>query len=143
MALNAETPIVYYRGPGIVVTSHYIDTGEARHRVRDLRSIQWEGARRQSAPLVAVVCGLLEVGLSVKLAVAYESLLLVGAGLFTAVATAIALILDERRSRRWATLEAISGDRRVILHRSRNAREFQQVRRAVIRAVEANRRLRP
>ncbi|MFC4069745.1 hypothetical protein [Actinoplanes subglobosus] len=52
-------------------------------------------------------------------------------------------MLGERRGSRWATLEATSGKRRVVLYRSRNSREFQRVRRAVIRAVEANRDPRP
>jgi hypothetical protein len=143
MALNSETPIVYYNGPGIVVTSHHIDTGNARYRVRDLRSVQWEGAAGHAAHIVAILCGVVEIGLSGTVAVAYDSLPVACVGLLTAVATAVAVTVDERRNPRWATLEALSGGRRVVLYRSRNAREFQRVRRAVIRAVEANRRPRP
>jgi hypothetical protein len=77
--------------------------------------------------------------LSAGLAAAYGSPLVIVVGLVAAAVTAAALVLGERRGSQWATLEATSGSQRVILYRSRNTREFQQVRRAVIRAVEANR----
>jgi Zn-dependent M28 family amino/carboxypeptidase len=144
MALKPEIwVIVYYRGPGIVVTSHYIENGEGRHRIRDLRAIRRAEAAARSAHLLALALGTVEVGLSAGLAVAYGSAPLVLVGLAAAAATAAALIIGERRGSRWATLEATSGSRRVVLYRSRSNREFQRVRRAVIRAVEANRDPRP
>jgi hypothetical protein len=144
MALRPEIwVIVYYRGPGIVVTSHYIETGEARHRIRDLRAIRRAEAAERYAHLLALGFGVVEVGVSAGLAVVYGSALVIVAGLIAAAATAAALILRERRDARWATLEATSGNRRVVLYRSRSSREFQRVRRAVIRAVEADRDPRP
>ncbi|MEV4281071.1 DUF6232 family protein [Actinoplanes xinjiangensis] len=144
MALKPEIwVVVYYRGPGIVVTSHYIENGEGRHRIRDLRAIRRAEAAARYAHTLALVLGTVEIGLSAGLAVAYGSALVVVVGLVAAAATAAALVLGERRSSRWATLEATNGSRRVVLYRSRNSREFQRVRRAVIRAVEANRNPRP
>lgn len=144
MALKPEIwVIVYYRGPGIVVTSHYIENGEGRHRIRDLRAIRRAEVAARYAHTLALALGSVEVGLSAGLAVAYGSPVVAAVGLIAAAATAVALVLGERRSSRWATLEATSGERRVVLYRSRNGREFQQVRRAVIRAVEANRDPRP
>ncbi|GIF38771.1 DUF6232 family protein [Actinoplanes xinjiangensis] len=144
MALKPEIwVVVYYRGPGIVVTSHYIENGEGRHRIRDLRAIRRAEAAARYAHALALVLGTVEIGLSAGLAVAYGSALVVVVGLVAAAATAAALVLGERRSSRWATLEATNGSRRVVLYRSRSSREFQRVRRAVIRAVEANRDPRP
>jgi hypothetical protein len=51
----------------------------------------------------------------------------------------ITRVVDRRRNPRWMELRAIHHGRETVLFRSRDQREFGQVRRAVIRAVEAHR----
>ncbi|MFC4069746.1 hypothetical protein, partial [Actinoplanes subglobosus] len=85
MALKPEIwVIVYYRGPGIVVTSHYIENGEGRHRIRDLRAIRRAEVAARYAHTLALALGSVEVGLSAGLAVAYSSPAVVAVGLIAA-----------------------------------------------------------
>lgn len=93
MSVHSDTSAggrTYYPGPGIVVTSAYIETAAARYQVRDL--IIW---------------------------------------------------IDERRNPRRMELAAWHEGRRIVLFTSTNRRVFEQVRRAVVRAVEANSLPRP
>jgi hypothetical protein len=135
--------VVYYRGPGIVVTSQYIENADGRYLVRDLRPIYRVQVFAHPTRTVALICGAIELALAAPLAAAYGSVILLCAGFIATFGVAAALLVDGRRNPRWMALRAVCGGRKITLFSSRNQREFEQVRRALIRAVEANRRPRP
>jgi hypothetical protein len=149
MALNARISDaapggrIYYRGPRIVVTSNYIENAGGRHQLHDLTRIGRVSLDAHPARTVALMFGAIELVLAVPLAVAYGSAALFCAGLVAGFGLAAALLADERRNPRWMALHAVSRGRWIVLFASRDRREFEQVRRAVIRAVEANHRPRP
>jgi Family of unknown function (DUF6232) len=147
MVLNSDTSaagqggwiVHYYRGPRIVVTSRYVENAEGRYLVRDLRHINRVHVFTHPARTVALIGGAIELALAAPLAVAYGSAALLCAGFISASGLATAILVDGRRNPRWMALRAVSGGREITLFSSRNQQEFEQVRRAVIRAVEANR----
>ena len=147
MVLNSDTSaagqggwiIHYYRGPRIVVTSHYIENADGRYLVRDLRHINRVHVFSHPARTVALICGAIELALAAPLAVAYGSAALLCAGFITAFGLATAILVDGRRNPRWMALRAVHKGRQIKLFSSRDQQEFEKVRRAVIRAVEANR----
>jgi Family of unknown function (DUF6232) len=150
MAVNSDASaagqhggFVYYRGPRIVVTNHYIENAHGRYPVRDLRLIERVHVLAHPARTVAMICGVIELALAAPLAAAYGSLILLCAGFITAFGLAAAILVDGRRNPRWMALRGIHRGRAITLFGSRNRKEFEQVRRAVIRAVEANRAPRP
>ena len=91
-AANPGGLVVFYDGPGIVVTNRYIENRDRLYPLPDLRNLH-------------------------------------------------RLLPDAPR--RPMELRADYAGRRVTLFSSRDRSEFEKVRRAVIRAVEANRPLRP
>jgi hypothetical protein len=150
MALNSDTStadqggqIVFYRGPGIVVTSRYIENSKDRYRVGDFHVIDRVHLFAHPARTVALICGAIELALAVALAAIYGAALLLGAGFIAAFGLAVAILLDGRRNPRWMALRGVLDGREVTLFSSRNQQQFEQVRRAVIRAVEVNERPRP
>ena len=142
-AANQDGWVVYYRGPRIVVTSRYIENADGRYPVRDLRLIHRELVFAHPTRTVALICAAIELALAVPLAAVYGSVILLCAGMISAVGIAAALLVDGRHNPRWMALRAVRGERKIVLFSSRNQQEFEQVRRAVIRAVEANRAPRP
>jgi hypothetical protein len=60
-------------------------------------------------------------------------------GLCAALSVAAGALLDERRNPRWMELRAAYRGADVLLLRTRDKTEFEQIRRALIRAVEVNR----
>jgi hypothetical protein len=151
MAINSDPAAarhVFYRGPGVVVTDRYIENRNGRYAIRDLQGIHRVLAFTHPARAVAVFCGAIELALAVPVAltqasVASRSAAILCVGLVTAFGVAAAIIVDGRRNPRWMALRAELGGREITLFTSRNRPEFEAVRRAVIRAVEANRPLRP
>jgi hypothetical protein len=134
--------IVYYRGPRIVVTSEYIETAGGRYLIRDLKCISRLYVGAYPARTTALVFGLLELAVAAPLVAVYGSVLLLCVGLATAAGLAGALLVDLWRNPRWMALRAVSDGREVLLFASRDARVFEQVRRAVNRAVAADEPLR-
>jgi hypothetical protein len=134
---------VYYRGPGIVVTNWYIENAGGRYRIRDLRLIRREYVFAHPSRTVALICAVIELAVAAPLAAVFGSVILLCAGLVSAAGMAAALLIDGRRNPRWMALRAVHGGRTIMLFSSRNHQEFEQVRRAVIRAVEANEPPRP
>ena len=150
MTLNADTseagrPRVFYPGPVIVVTHTYIETEDAIYRVRDLVVEDPTYFYTHPARAVALYCGALELLLTVGVAALYGSVgwLLCAAGLLAAMGVGGAIWIDDYRNPRHMELTAEHRGRRVVLFTSDNQRVFEQVRRAVVRAVEANRPPRP
>ena len=150
MALNSDTSagsrgggVVFYPGPRIVVTSHYIQNAHGRYLVRDLRVIEQIQIFSHPARTMALACGAIELALAAPLAAALGSAALLCAGFIAAFGVALALLVDSRHNPRWMALQAVHLGREITLFSSRDQQEFQQVRRAAIRAVQADRPPRP
>ncbi|MEV4507487.1 DUF6232 family protein [Dactylosporangium sp. NPDC049525] len=135
--------IVYYPGPGIVVTNRFIETGNCRYLLRDLESITRISVNAHHALIMALIFGAIELALAAPLAAAYGSGMLACVGFATAFGLVAALVADSRRNPHWMALRAVHHGREITLFSSRDQDEFGKVRRAVIRAVEANAPLRP
>ncbi|GIF00344.1 DUF6232 family protein [Paractinoplanes rishiriensis] len=149
MTLNSDTSEadqpVYYPGPGIVVTGTYIETDDSIYRVRDLVVEDPAYFYAHTARAVALYCGTLELLLAAGVAALYGSAswLLGAAGVLAATGLIAAIWIDYCRNPRHMELTALHRGRRVVLFTSDNRRVFEQVRRAVVRALEAKRPLRP
>lgn len=148
MSANPDTSAderTYYPGPGIVITSVHIETSVRRYRVRDLVIDDPHYFYAYPARAVALFCGVVELLLAIGVAALYGSgtVLLCAAGVVAAIGLVGALWIDDRRNPRRMELAAWYKGRRVVLFVSNDQRVFEQVRRAVVRALEANRRPRP
>jgi hypothetical protein len=129
--------IVYFRRPGILVTSQQVSVGQYRYQVGQLADLmQARGATHPGAI----------VGLVIAVAEAPLVALLVGvvhtpaAWLLAVPALLIPCLVGFVCVRRWpAQYELLARYRggQVILFSTRNEREFGQVARAVRRAIEA------
>ena len=143
MTVNTDTSAdgrIFYPGPGIVVTSVYIKTWEARYRVRDLSVQDPRYFYAYPARAVALYCGLVELLLGGVAAAAFGSPeMLIPAGAVAALGLTGAIWVDDRRNPRRMELIAWHDRRRVVLFTTNDKRVFEQVRRAVVRALEANR----
>ncbi|AGL15236.1 DUF6232 family protein [Actinoplanes sp. N902-109] len=146
MALNSSTAVpghsgwaVYYDGPAVVVTSWYVMNTEGRYPVAHLTNVRQVHIRSYTARLAAVFAGAVEVMLAMPLAIGYGSVVLLGAGAVAAAGIMTATAIDGRRNPRWMSLWATLHGRDVELFSSPDKREFERVRRAVIRAVQLNR----
>ncbi|MCU7727783.1 DUF6232 family protein [Actinoplanes sp. KI2] len=134
----------YYPGPGIVVTGLYIETSEARYRLRDLILEDPSYFYAYKAMTAALYCGVVEFLLAMVVAVVLGSAVwLCLAGAVVAIGLAGAVLIDGHRNPRRMELAAWYEGRRVLLFASNDRRRFEQVRRAVIRARESGRRPRP
>jgi hypothetical protein len=148
MSTNSETSATgrtYYPGPGIVVHRDYIETWQGRYRVRELTVEDPRYFYAYPARAVALYCGLLELLLAVGIAAVYGSgqAVIIGAGVIAAIGVGGAAWADDRRNPRRMVLAAWHQGRRVVLFASQDRQTFEQVRRAVVRALEANRLPRP
>jgi hypothetical protein len=150
MALNSDTSagsqggqVVYYPGPHIVVTSHYIENAHGRYSIRDVHLVEQIHVFAHPARTVALICGAIELALAVPLAAAVGSVALLCTGFLTAFGLAVALMVDSRHNPRWMALRAVHQGQETTLFSSRDQQEFQRVRLAVVRAVQAARTPRP
>jgi hypothetical protein len=145
MTVNSDTSAggriwIFYPGPEIVVTSLYIETEEARYRLRDLMVQDPRYFDAHPARAVALYCGLVELLLGGAAATVFGSAeTLIPAGAVAALGLTGALWIDDRRNPRRMELVAWHDGRRVVLFESTDQRVFEQVRRAVVRALEAGR----
>ncbi|GIM90242.1 DUF6232 family protein [Paractinoplanes toevensis] len=146
MALNSGTSaashsgwVVFYRGSRILVTSHHIDViNGGRYLVRDLSQVTRVHSYQYPASTVALLAGAVELVLGLVLTMYFGVAAMFGVAVVDAAGLAAAILLDHRRNPRWMELRATCRGRRIVLFRSRNQREFEQVRRAVIRAIETH-----
>ncbi|WP_327006920.1 DUF6232 family protein [Dactylosporangium sp. NBC_01737] len=151
MAINTDVSgadqgrrnIVLYPGPRIVVTSQYIQTADHCYPIRDLLPITRYEVHAHHARNMALIFGAIEVALAAPLAAAYGSAMLLCVGFVAAFGLFAALLVDSRRNPSLMALCAVYRGRPFTLFSSRDRREFGQVRRAVLRAVEANTPARP
>ncbi|MEV4515139.1 DUF6232 family protein [Dactylosporangium sp. NPDC049525] len=130
--------VVYYRGPGIVVTNRQIENDEGCYRIRDLHVINRIQVYTHPARTAALVAAAVEVALAAPMSAAYGSIPLLCTGFVSALGIAAAVLVDHRRNPRWMALLAFHHGQEITLFSSRDQQEFGKVRRAVLRAVEAN-----
>lgn len=151
MAINADVSgadqgrrnVLHYPGPGIVVTSHYIQTDEHCYPVRDLLPIRQTEVLPHQARKMALIFGAIDVGLFAPLAAFYGSALMLGVVLVAALGLVATLLIQSRRNPSWMVLRAVYRGREFTLFSTHDRLEFGKVRRAVLRAVEANTSPRP
>ena len=147
MAINAEVaksrqgrrPLYFYRSPYVTVTRHGIETDEGLYLFRDLSQIHRAHLDAHPARRLATIFGVIEVLLALPFAVVYGSVALLCAGIVLGIAFGVAHVVDSRNNPRWMALQAVHSGEEITLFQSCDQQEFEQVRRAVIRAVEANR----
>ncbi|MFI7544673.1 DUF6232 family protein [Actinoplanes sp. NPDC049599] len=131
--------MLLYSGPRIVVTDNRIITPGHTYLTAELGVLTRLLEFAHPARKVAMICGAIELVLAVALTPGFRAVGLLGVGLAAAIGLAVAILLDGRRNPRWMVLRAIHHGHLVTLFTSREHDEFEQVRRAVIRAVEAHR----
>jgi|tagenome__1003787_1003787.scaffolds.fasta_scaffold20915231_2 hypothetical protein len=134
---------IYYRGPDAVVTSElFVRHGPApgRFAIRDLRDVgiapgEPEGVRPGFVIFPAAAAALVAAVLvSVAGGVVIAAVIVISA---TGAGAAFAAV-RQRRPRRWE-LRATCRGRHVTLYASTDARVFNQVSRALLRAIENDR----
>ncbi len=133
---TGDQEIRHYDGPDIIVTSRYVVNRQARYAVRELRVIERVLVYRHPATKVAAICAAIELLIALPLAATYGSALLFCAGLTTAAGMGVAILSDGRRNPRWMALQAVYRGKQVTLYSTRNWRDFECVRWAVVRAVQ-------
>jgi hypothetical protein len=145
MAHNSDTSAaghrsetVYHPGPRILVTDRRIETAGRRFPVRELAEIQRIQKDAHPARTVALVCSGVGLLLAVPLAALYGAVSVLAVGFVIALGLGGAILVDNRGNPRWMVLVAHYRGQPVTLFSSRNRQEFEQVRRAVLRAVEAD-----
>ncbi len=131
--------VVYYEGPGVVVTNRWVQNDAGRYPVRLLQNIEEVQVRTHQALATAAVTSTVEVALAVPLAVAYHSAGVMCVGLVAAGGMGLGVLVDGRRNPRWMALRAIYQGERVELFQSRDKKQFGHVKRAVLRAVQFDR----
>jgi uncharacterized protein DUF6232 len=135
--------VVLYPGPKIVVTTWWVDTPAGRYPVAQLSDVTRIEVDGHSARSAALFAGALELLISLPFAVLGGSALMVVAGLLAAFGIGVGVLVDSRRNPRWMALRARYLGREVELFSTTYQPEFERVRLAVIRAVEAGRYSRP
>lgn len=147
MTINAEVVrshqgrrrLYFYRSPYITVSRHGIETDEGLFLFRDLTQIRRAQLDAHPARRMAAIFGTIEVLIALPFAVLYGSIAVLAAGIVLGAAFGIAHVIDSRNNPRWMALRAVYSGEEITLFQSCNQQEFEQVRRAVIRAVEVHR----
>ena len=130
---------VLYPGPEIVVTTWWVDTRGVRYPVSQLSEITRMEVDGHLARAAAVYAGVVEMAIALPFAAIAGSGLMVAAGLLAAFGVGVGVLVDTRRNPRWMALRAVYNGREVELFQTTYRPEFERVRLAVIRAVEAGR----
>ena len=137
---NKGIRVVYhYRSRDIAVTNRSVENSEGSYLVRDLDDISRVHIDAYPATRAALIAGVIELVLAVPLTAVYGPLALLGAGFVIAIGLGVAHLIDGRNNPRWMALSAVHRGAEITLFQSRDRQEFEQVRRAMIRAVEAKR----
>jgi hypothetical protein len=140
MAHSSET--VYHPGPRILVTSGRIETAGGRFSIRHLDEFRCVYDYPHPARKIALICAGIELGVAVPLAAVADSVPVLWAGLVVAAGLGAATWAHSRNNPTWMMLTAEHRGVPVTLFSSQDQQEFEQVRRAVMRAVEADDRAR-
>jgi len=134
---------VLYEGAEITVTTWHVEVDGLRIAIPELRGMTRCLTYRYPMVKVAAVTAGLELAIAAPFAVAYGSAMMAGVGLLSAIGMAAGAINDLHRNPRYQEIHATLRGRRVVLFGSRDHRIFGYVWRALVRAVEDNRQLRP
>lgn len=139
MATFRARGAVYYRGRAAHVTSRGIYTAHGEFALRDLEFVTRVAHLRYPARSLALASAAIEILLGLVLAWLFGTFILLGAAFVAAGGLALAAIVDGHRNPYWMELHAIHRGQQTLLFSSRDRREFDQVRRAVLRAMQARR----
>jgi hypothetical protein len=130
---------VYYDARGVVVTSVYVRTVEGRYPVAELDGIVRCLTNTHPGRTVALIAGGVEIVAAVPLALGLGSLAMLVVGVLAALGVAAGVLVDARRNPRQMELRASHRGADVRLFTTRDLNEFERVRWALVRAVEASR----
>jgi hypothetical protein len=130
--------VVYYDGRLITITSRYVDTPARRYPIPELSDVLRVHTFEHYGRHVALIAGGIEIILSLPFAMASDSPATLVAGLTAAAGICAGILVDNWRNPRWLELRAYHGGEEVVLFRSRSLAEFERVRWALIRALEAD-----
>jgi len=135
MAQNSET--VYHPGPRILVTSRRIETPGGPFLIRDLAAVRrvYHGHPAHKSAMIAAG---VELAVAVAASALFGAVPILYAGLVAAVGLGAASLAVGRGRPQWMVLVAEHRGHPVALFSSPNQQEFEQVRRAVLRAVETD-----
>jgi uncharacterized protein DUF6232 len=129
---------VYYADQQIVVTSWYVETPDGRFPVVELDDVLRFIDHSHPARTVALIVGGVEVVLALPVTVAWHSSAMLCSGFLAALGVACGVMVDSRRQPRWMELHAAYRGEDLKLFCTRDKTAFEKVRRALIRAIEAN-----
>jgi hypothetical protein len=136
--------VVYYVGPRITVTSWYVQTADGRrYEAQDLGMVVRVLTFAHPGRTTALFAGGVEMLVALPFAVVLQSAVMCLAGVLAAVGIAGGVLADAHRNPRWMQLRASYRDTNVVLFSGRDLGEFERVRWALIRALEANRAPQP
>jgi hypothetical protein len=130
---------VHYISRKIAITSAYVEVADVRIAISDLQGVVCCLTYTYPTFKVSCITGCMEVVLAVPFATVYGSVLMLCAGFISGAGLALGALADARRNPRWLTIDADYRGRRITLLSTCDKREFGQVRRALIRALEDNR----
>lgn len=128
--------IVYYDAGGTVVTNAYVRSVHGYFPVAELSRISRSMPYGHPGRTVAVIVGGIELAAVAPLAIAYRSLTVFGFGILIAIVVAIGVLADGRRNPEWSALLARHRGVTIKIYSTRDRREFERVRWAVVHAVE-------
>lgn len=130
---------VYYDAGGVVVTSVYVRTAEGRYPVGELDGIVRCLTNTHPGRTVALIAAGVEVVAAMPFALGLSSLMMLFAGFLAALGVGAGVLVDARRNPRCMELRASYRGIDVRLFTTRDLNEFERVRWALVRAVEASR----
>lgn len=130
---------VYYADHRIVITSWYVEIRAVRYPIAELDGLLRHLTFRHPGRTVALIVGGVELAVVVPLMAIFRSWAMLVAGLVAVLGMGAGALLDARRNPRWMEIHAWHRGTDVLLCGTRDKAEFEQVRRALIRAVEINR----
>lgn len=131
------TSLIYYDRGGITVTSTDVTIGGERYpldQLDDLRVVRGPRSRATTGCLTVFCLFLLLTSCSWEIRNAPTSITLVVIAIVAAIATVLSVRLRPRPQELWATYQRQT----ILLHASRDARTFNQVRFALCRALQAD-----
>jgi hypothetical protein len=123
----------------VVVTSAYVQTAEGRYPVAELDGIVRCLTDTHPGRMVALIAGGVEIAAATPFAVGFGSSPMVVVGFLAALGVAAGVLVDASRNPRRMELRACHRGADVRLFTTRDLNEFERVRWALVRAVEASR----
>lgn len=137
---GASSPeILYFANSTLRITDVHLVTASERLRVAELRNVAQTSIHSYPIASVSGLVAAVEIVLAIPLAVAGGWWVLAAAGVFSAAGGVVGVFVDARRNPRWMSIEVTYRGVRLQVFATGDAREFGQVRRALIRALEVAR----